>query len=557
MIRLVVLRAGAPFADVTGRQEAVYLGSRGDCQIRVEDERIAPQHFVIYPEEADWYLQPLVDRGDLILNDRAIDGNRPLSDGDRLTLLDLQIQIELQDEPDLSEAPAASSPADPPEAEPEADTQVHSPDEHVVESMARFVKYTLPQGTLIRKLDEGIAASRSDLTKAGKVNVALSGCELPEQVMDITLRTVQAFFSPHRAWVGLRRLNYGAMEYVEGRLLTGKTCDLPQTGEDLKPRVLDRNQFALIPTVDPDMPCSVLTGPLTGPDGTLGMIYIDTEDRKRRFTTEEMDLFILLLSTIGAQLDAIFKRIAKQRAATVEGEVAVTHAIQARLTPRKLPQWDELQFGAFREPGRDRSSDIYDIVRLSNGIAAVMIAHARSTGSLPCQHMAQTQAAFRTALMHMDRPHVFMKSLNVLLYDGLKGHELHCFMGAIDPASGKMQYAMAGDIGAYVISSRGEERSLAPADGTPPIGTQKAAAYEQQLGEIGDGETLVLFTPGVVTTQNSAGEVFGEERFLNILCDGFGQLASTMLKEMLSDLQAFTEGGTQPEDITVILSHRV
>jgi len=70
------------------------------------------------------------------------------------------------------------------------------------------------------------------------------------------------------------------------------------------------------------------------------------------------------------------------------------------------------------------------------------------------------------------------------------------------------------------------------------------------------GETLALFTPGVVTAHNSTGETFGEERFVNILCDGFGQLASNMLKEMLQDLRQFTEGGTQPDDITVILAHR-
>ena len=71
------------------------------------------------------------------------------------------------------------------------------------------------------------------------------------------------------------------------------------------------------------------------------------------------------------------------------------------------------------------------------------------------------------------------------------------------------------------------------------------------------GESLVVFTPGVTTAKNSKGETFGEERFVNILCDGFGQLASNMLKEMLSDLRNFTEGGLQPDDITMLLAHRV
>ena len=92
---------------------------------------------------------------------------------------------------------------------------------------------------------------------------------------------------------------------------------------------------------------------------------------------------------------------------------------------------------------------------------------------------------------------------------------------------------------------------------TPPLGTARDISYELSPERLGQGETLALFTPGVVTARNSKGEVFGEDRFLNILCDGFGQLASNMLKEMLHDLQQYTESGTQPDDITVILAHRL
>ena len=70
------------------------------------------------------------------------------------------------------------------------------------------------------------------------------------------------------------------------------------------------------------------------------------------------------------------------------------------------------------------------------------------------------------------------------------------------------------------------------------------------------GESLVLFTPGVTTARNRQGEAFGEERFVDLLCDGFGQPASAMLKEMLTELRNFTEGGQQPNDITIIVAHR-
>ena len=116
---------------------------------------------------------------------------------------------------------------------------------------------------------------------------------------------------------------------------------------------------------------------------------------------------------------------------------------------------------------------------------------------------------------------------------------------------------MAGQMGAYIISARGEERRLGPSEPTPPLSFVKNANFPLLTEELEPQETLVLFTPGVTTAQNFKGDTFGEDRFVNILCDGFGQLASQLLKEMLSDLQNFTQKGVQPDDITVLLVHRM
>ncbi|RMF81144.1 MAG: serine/threonine-protein phosphatase, partial [Planctomycetota bacterium] len=371
------------------------------------------------------------------------------------------------------------------------------------------------------------------------------------------LRAMLEIFGCYRAWVGVRRYNYGPLEYVEGRLLTGKTADIPEVGEHLKPRVLDRGQFVLIPRVSDEEPYSVLAGPLLGPEGSLGIVTLDTGESKRRFTLEELDLFTLLLSVQGMHLHAIFEQVARQRAAIIDGQVSVAHAIQAELTPRKLPQWDELQFGAFRAPGRERTSDVYDVVRLSNQMAAFLLARVRAAGSIPGMHMSQTQAAFRTACMHMDAPHVFLRSLNVLIGAGDPERAIDCFMGVIEPATGRLRYALAGDIGAYIIGSRGDERRLGGEPAAPPIGVDRKAVYETLADDLSSGETLAYFTPGVVSARNRHGEVFGQDRFVDILGDGFGQPASAMLKELLTELQNFTEGGSQPDDITMVLAHYV
>lgn len=535
-MRLVVHSKGSRISEVQCEHEAVYIGSDESCGLVLADSRVPPRHAVVYPEgDEGWVLQPL-DLGDsLQLNGVGVTEKVQLRNNDQITVHEYLIRAVVEDA---------------------APRQTRGPAHQSVAQMARFVQAQLPQGSILKKSDEAITISPSQVQRMGKVNVALGACNAVEELMNIALHVVLEAFGAQRAWMGVRRVNYGPMEYVEGRTLLGQTFDLPDVGETLKVRALDRSQFVLVPQIAPGERIAAIIGPIMGPDGPLGMIYIDTGDTGRHFESIELDPFMAMMNVIGAQLDAIFKSMAKTRAATLDGEVVVAHAIQGRLTPRKLPQWEGLQFGAFREPGREKTSDVYDIVKMANHAAAIMIAHSHAAGPLPGMVMSQAQAAFRTAVMHNDAPHIFLRSLNVLLYDGQGDRAIDCLMAIIDPESGQMRYAMAGKIGAYIIGGRGEERKF-PDQGLPPCGMERNASYNTLAEQMESAETAVLFTPGVVTARNSKGGVFGEERFINILCDGFGQLASTMLKEMLSDLQHFTEGGQQPEDITVILAHKV
>ena len=540
-MRLIVLERSTQLAEIVCRDEAVYIGSDERCEVCLPDPQVAAQLGVIYAEDDNvWVFEQVAQAGQVQLNGAPVTEKVRLKVGDQIKIQDYIIRAE-------------SKPQQPVKATPPPLTAKRTS----LDRMARFVQYRLPPGTVIKRLTDEVTIGAEQMAKVGRTNVLLGQCATVEELMEVGLKGLIESFGAHRAWMGVRRLSYGPLEYVEGRFSTGQTADLPTIGENLKPRVLDRDQFVLLPYGDDSDPAPALVGPLMGTDGSLGMVFVDAGDSDRRYDTHDLDFFVLLLNTTAAQLEAIFAQIAKNRAAMLEGEVTVAHAIQTRLTPRKLPQWDELQCGAFREMGRERTSDIYDLVRLSNQMALLMIVHTSASGPVPSMLMAQAQAAFRVAAMHLDAPHTYLRSLNNLVYDGTQDHLLDCFVGVIEPPTGNIRYARAGRMGAYIISNRGEARMLGTPQPTPSVAATKDPEYSLCPEKLKPSETLVLFTPGVITAHNSKGEVFGETRFVNILRDGFGQQASGMLREMLSDLKQFTEAGTQPDDITVILAHRL
>lgn len=533
-MRLVVHETDAIVSDVVCSREPIRIGSADGCQVRLPLD--GPEDAGVIQLNGDgWIIEPNASSPPVSINGTPVSGPAPLRAGDELRIGTVLVEVH-----------------------PEQVEAVHRPELGTsVAQLNRFAQTSqLAPGSIVKRGDEPLGVQPLQMQRIGQVLLRLADCIQPERVMEVALDAIAAAFGPLRVWIGIRRVNYGAMEYVEGRTNIGQASDLPEYGDKLKPRVLDRGQFLLIPQWTVDEPVCIMSGPLVGPDGILGMMYLDGPER--RYSAHDLDYFIMLSNMLGVQLDSVFKYIAKNKAAMLEGEVSVAHEIQARLTPKKLPQWeDELQIGAFREPGREHTGDIYDIVKLATGHAAIMISHTPTTGPLPSMLMAAAHSSFRIAAMHQDAPHVFLRSLNHILFDPAKDRLLNSFVGLIDPATGQLKYAMAGNTGAFIIGLRGEERRLAPSTLEPTLGENRAFGYTLLSEQLESSETLVLFTPGVVTAKNRSGQVFGEDRFVNFLCDGFGQLASQLLKEMFTDLRSFTEGGLQPDDITVILAHRV
>jgi serine phosphatase RsbU (regulator of sigma subunit) len=535
-MRLVVTVQGETVADVASEREAVYIGGREDCRVLLEGDEMPPQLAVVVPQgDGRWTLEPIATESDLTHNGAAVAAPVDLNEGDALAVAGYEIRVYPSALPGEKKVTIAAG----------------------RKALEAFARAKIPPGTIIKKPTEAIKLVPRQLDGAGQANVALSGCATVEDFMDGALQAVIQALGGQRAWMGVRRETQGKLDYVEGRLLTGQPTDMPPFGNELTPRALDRGQFLMVPRVSREDKTSALAGPVLSLDGTLGMIYVDNGGTGRKFDERDLDLFILLVNLISFQLEAIFNLQARTRAAMVAGHVSLAHEVQTRLAPRKLPQTDELQLGMFREPGRSRSGDVYDMVKMPNGLIAVLMGHTPASGVVPSMLMVQSQTAFRYGAMHQDTPNIFLRSLNWLMYDGQKDHPLHCCEVVLEPKSGKLRYALAGDVGACIIDARGEVRALRPEAETQPLGSGRNAQYELLGEQLETGETLALYTPGVLGATNRDGEAFGLERFLTILCDGFGQYASTTLKELIAELESFSEGGTRPEDITVILAHRV
>ncbi|RJP42069.1 MAG: hypothetical protein C4547_00870 [Phycisphaerales bacterium] len=480
-----------------------------------------------------WTYVPVDPAGVAILDEFRIDGPHVIEEGDEIRVDRFVLRFEM-----------------------DADVEIELPEAGNVDELAKIRQYPLPPRSETQRPENFIHVPLHRFQPLAAFLMKLSSLTDYVRLLEVTLEAVQTALGARRVWMGIRRTNSGRLEFVDGRTSQGRHAGDPPMLETFTYRCLSRRQYIRIPRPTDKSLRSQMAIPITGEHGPVGLIYADTARGEHRLDAVDMDILTVAAAGVALQIEAIAGGVQAHQHKIEEGKAAFIREVQSRLDLTNVPVWPQLQIAAYAKPGAERAGDIYDITRLPNGLASIMLGHVTADATRAAMAMTEIRSAFRIASLHADPPHIQLKALNWLLHDDRMPCRFDGIIMMINPKTGAIEYAIAGYVGAVVIAGSGEGRPMDAARNVP-VGPEKGSTYERQSLRLADGASLVLFSPGCARACNREGEVLGRERLVEVLCDGFGLTAARALDGVLSDLQGFIKTGVAPDDITILYMHRV
>jgi sigma-B regulation protein RsbU (phosphoserine phosphatase) len=125
------------------------------------------------------------------------------------------------------------------------------------------------------------------------------------------------------------------------------------------------------------------------------------------------------------------------------------------------------------------------------------------------------------------------------------------FLADLDTSSNTLTYVNAGHNPPMLRRANGSIERLEA--GGLPLGILADAHYDQEVKTLAAGDTLVVFTDGVVEAINPAGEEFGEGRLLNCVLPA-GRSAAQSLQTIMQTVDYFVGTAPQQDDITCLIA---
>lgn len=202
-----------------------------------------------------------------------------------------------------------------------------------------------------------------------------------------------------------------------------------------------------------------------------------------------------------AELDRIYHEMADRiRTTQVElrEERAATALLQQALLPA-LPDILGLRFDstyATPSAGPEIGGDWFDAFPLPGGLVGLSIGDVTGHGVRAAAMMAFVRRSIRILAWRDADPQTVMEHMNAALCHFEPNTLVTAFFAVLDPASGRLRYAIAGH-GAPLLAAADGRTAMLDGEGLL-LGFSPATRYDAFECPLADGEHLILYTDGIV-----------------------------------------------------------
>jgi serine phosphatase RsbU (regulator of sigma subunit)/pSer/pThr/pTyr-binding forkhead associated (FHA) protein len=312
---------------------------------------------------------------------------------------------------------------------------------------------------------------------------------------------------------------------------------------------------------------SVMVAPLCAADGkTFGVIQLDTQDRSKKFTQDDLKLLI----GVANQAAVALENVQLHRNALIQErhqrDLELAREVQKSFLPQKPPAVAGYQFFSHYESAQEIGGDYYDFIPLPGGQQlGIMLGDVAGKGVAAALLMAKLSAEARYCMLSEGNVAVSISKLNdLLMRAGLLDKFVTLAAVVLDPAKHTVTIVNAGHqtpllyrpaAGTLQDAVDGELSGL-------PLGVMEGYQYQAAQAPLRPGDCILAFTDGITDAQNAQGERFEMKGVREALAAGKPHTGAPLTPAVVGErlvkaVKQHAAGRSQYDDIALVCFGRM
>ena len=285
---------------------------------------------------------------------------------------------------------------------------------------------------------------------------------------------------------------------------------------------------------------------------TRGLIFLGERPGGREYTDSDVEFIYSVgnLAIISLENNRLFQEaLEKQK---MEEDLLIARDIQRNLLPQSLPEYEKYDIAALNVSSKQVGGDYYDVIKLDDEKFYIAIADVSGKGVPASLMMANIQAFLQVICRQGIRIDEATGMINDLVTANTsEGRFITFFWGFINTKKNTLTYVNAGHNHPYLIRNN---KIIKLDKGGIIFGVMKTAVpYIFEEVELKTDDVLILYTDGVSEALNLDYEEYSDERLQSVAKRLVEKNADEILNGIKEDVQIFTQGNAQSDDITMIV----
>ena len=238
----------------------------------------------------------------------------------------------------------------------------------------------------------------------------------------------------------------------------------------------------------------------------------------------------------------------------IEKEIHRAVDIQRQLLPKKVPQIQGYKVFAFNQPCKYVGGDYYDFFPFPRTMSFVL-SDVSGKGIPAALLSANLHASLHAYASEINSCTEVVKKVNNHFYLYTSSDMFATFFwGNLNYHTHRFKYVNAGHLPPILLKKDGTTCKLK--SGGLPIGIMDSFEFEESEFKFSPGDTLIMFSDGLIETRNSRNQQFGTERLMKILRQNAHLSPKELGSVLLNHIRQFAQSNNFSDDMTVMIIQR-
>lgn len=271
------------------------------------------------------------------------------------------------------------------------------------------------------------------------------------------------------------------------------------------------------------------------------------------FSDDELEMLITISSSAAVAIDTAHMHQTLLKRETLERDLKLAREVQESFLPKALPEYETYRFAALNQPALGIGGDFYNFFKLPENKLGIVLGDVSGKGISASLFMARLTSDLQYYTLLYPEPRQLLTQINNVLCERAKrGMFVTLVYMLLDTVENRIQIANGGHVSPIYCNEDGSRFLGYESKKGPPLGILPDIEYDQEIFNLDENSSVVIYTDGVIEARNSSSELFGINRLLKAI-ELQPNDPDLICKSIIDSIEKFTITEGRSDDLTLLV----